>query len=292
MPDSVELLIDAKVTLGEGPFWDADAGVLYWLDILSGQVFIYDPATGRNKSVDVGEHVGTIVPRKDGGAIVALQCGVATLDLDTGTFDVKCDPEKDLPQNRFNDGKCDPAGRFWAGTLSYSVDEGAGSLYCVDTDFSVKRMVENVTVSNGVVWSLDEKVMYYIDSPTRCVDAFDYDKLLGEITNRRTVIRFDKRLGFPDGMTIDEEGMLWIAQWGSASVGRWDPAGGKMLAKIDVPAKEVTACALGGENLDELYITTAREHISEEELKDYPLSGGLFRVKVDVKGVPLPKFGP
>jgi sugar lactone lactonase YvrE len=291
MKDVAELVVKARSIVGEGAYWDADANVLFWVDIMNSQVFVYDPAKDENRSYGVGEHVGTVVPRRGGGAVVALKNSVATLDLETGTVEKKAYPAKEEPGNRFNDGKCDPSGRLWAGTMAYDEKEGAGNVYRIGADFSTQKVIENVTISNGLAWSFDKKTMYYIDTPTSRVDAFDYDDETGNISNRRTAIEVEKSLGYPDGMTIDEEGKLWIAHWEGSAVIRWDPETAKLLQKVSVPnVKQVTSCAFGGENLDVLYITTATEDMNEQQLEEQPLAGSLFRAEPGVRGVPLPKF--
>ncbi len=167
---------------------------------------------------------------------------------------------------------------------------GAGSLYRLDTDLSVHRVLGDVTVSNGLAWSFDRRTLYYIDSPTRVVSAFDYDDEAGTITGRRVAVTVPEELGSPDGMTIDSEGKLWVAHWGAGAVCRWDPDGGHLLEKIDVPAAHTTSCAFGGEDLGDLYITTARSGRSREDLEAQPLAGGLFRVRPGARGVPAFEF--
>lgn len=223
--------------------------------------------------------------------MVALHHGFASLDLETEELTIIHDPEAHLPGTRFNDGKCDPAGRFWAGTMSLGSDPpGAGSLYVMDTDLSVRRALEKVTISNGIVWSLDHSTMYYIDTPTREVSAFDYDIETGAISNRRAAVTIPEGYGSPDGMAIDVEGMLWVAVWGSSEVSRWDPTSGELLQTISVPATQVTACAFGGPDLDQLYITTARIRLDEQALADQPHAGGLFRARPGVRGVEAYEF--
>ena len=290
MSQSAELVIDARAVLAEGPVWHAQRQLLYWVSILAGEVHVYDPATNEDRAIDVGQLVGTVVPRKSGGVIVALHHGIASLDLVTGDLKVLADPEADQPGNRFNDGKCDPAGRFWAGTMSLSYVEGAGSLYVMDADLSVRPMLRDVTISNGIVWSPDRSTMYYIDTPTCEVSAFDYAVETGAISNRRTAVRIPKDLGGPDGMTIDAEGKLWVAVWGSGAVSRWDPESGEMLGAVSLPVTAVSACAFGGPNLDELYVTTAREGMDEQALAEQPHAGGVFRVKPGVCGVEAFEF--
>lgn len=290
MSNTAVLVYDARADLGEGPIWHSPTQLLYWVNILSGQLNLFDPNTGHNRTIVLGQPVGTVVPRKAGGVMVALQNGLATLDLDTEELTIVHDPEAHLPGNRFNDGKCDPAGRFWAGTMSLNAEDSLGSLYCMDIDHSVRRALGNVTISNGLVWSHDHSTMYFIDSATRMITAFDYDEPTGSISNRRTAITIPPGIGVPDGMTIDAEGMVWIAHFGGSRVTRWNPTNGVFLSHISVPATQVTACAFGGPDLDRLYITTARIDLNADALLKQPDAGGLFVVSPGVKGVKAFEF--
>jgi sugar lactone lactonase YvrE len=289
MSQSAELVLDAKAALGEGAIWDATRRVLYWVDILGYQVHVYDPISGQDRAIDVGQYVGTVVPRQSGGLMLALHHGFASLDLETEQVEMIVDPEQDLPGNRFNDGKCDPAGRFWAGTLALDSTPEVASLYRLDADMSVQKMLEEVSCSNGIVWTLDNRTMYYIDTFLRRVDAFDYTLETGAIRGRRTAFEVPSEMGYPDGSTLDSEGMLWVALWQGSAVSRWNPVTGELLQVVNVPTPNVTSCAFGGANLEQLYITTARNGLSEEALAEYPLAGGLFCADVGVIG--LPAFG-
>ncbi|MEM7132427.1 MAG: SMP-30/gluconolactonase/LRE family protein [Chloroflexota bacterium] len=286
MSKEAELILDTKVDLGEGPIWDVENQLLYWVNIMESEVLIYNPQTEQNRVIDVGQYVGTVVKGRSGLLYLALHHGFASLDLATEEVTLITDPEADLPTNRFNDGKCDPAGRFWAGTMSVAEAGKTGSLYILDTDGSCRKMVSDIAISNGIVWSLDAKTMYYIDTPTGTVDAFDYDLASGNIGNRRSVITIPEGQGFPDGMTGDAEGMLWVAHWGGHRITRWNPVNGELLDTVHVPAAQVTACAFGGPNLDELYITCARRGLDATALAGQPLAGGLFKVSPGVKGLP------
>ena len=293
MPQTYQaaLVLDAKALLGEGPIWDARAGVLYWVDISGCKVHIFDPATGADRAIDVGQSVGTVVPRRSGGVMVALRDGFAALDLHSGALTMIADPEAHLPDNRFNDGKCDPAGRFWAGTMRQAEDQkGAGSLYRLDSDLSVHRMWGDITVANGIAWSLDARTMYYIDTPTMAVVAFDYSLETGDIANPRPVVHTPNGPGFPDGMTIDAEGMLWVAYWDGWRVVRWDPGTGEALAVIELPVARVTAPWFGGPNLDELYITSARIGLGDEALANQPHAGSVFVATPGVRGLAAYEF--
>ncbi len=283
MTGKVELFLDAHAQLGEGPLWDEREGVLYWVDITGEALHKTDPRTGEDTSFPLGQPVGTVVLREGGGVLLALRDGFAAYDLETRNLSPIADPEVHLPGNRFNDGKCDPAGRFWAGTMAFSAEAGAGSLYRLDPDLTVHKMLGGITISNGLVWRSDHRTMYYIDSVPRTVSAFDYDSVSGGIRGRRIVIQVPEGMGVPDGMAIDAEDKLWIAHYGGGCVRRWDPQRAEILETIPVPASNVTACAFGGPELETLYITTAGGN-DPERLKTEPQAGCLFAAKTDVQG--------
>lgn len=287
---TAELVLDARVLLGEGPWWNARTGQLYWVDIEGCAVHVFDPATGQDRKIDVGQMVGCVVGRKSGGVVLALQHGFYHLDLETEKLTPLVDPESHLPDNRFNDGKCDSRGRFWAGTTRVKHDEPEGFLYMLDADLNVHRRLDDVWISNGLAWSQDDRTMYFIDSPTGEVIAFDFDAAAGEIGNERVVIEIPEGGGSPDGMTIDEEGMLWIALWDGWRVIRVNPENGAIIGEIKLPVARPTSCVFGGVNLDELYITTASTRLPPEELAKQPLAGGLFRCKPGVKGFAAVEF--
>ncbi|MBE1443606.1 SMP-30/gluconolactonase/LRE family protein [Paenibacillus sp. OAS669] len=286
-----ELVLDLKATLGEGPCWDSRSGTLYWVDIKQNQLHAYCPEQGTNRTITLDQMVGAVVPRQEGGLVLALQHGFYLLDWETEQLTFIDDPESDKTENRFNDGKCDAAGRFWAGTLSFDEKEPIAALYVLEKDRRVRKVLDGITVSNGLGWSPDGGTMYYIDSPTKKVVAYDYDVESGSLGQARTVVTIPEGGGFPDGMTVDAEGMLWVAQWGGWQVSRWNPQTGEQIDKISLPAARVTSCTFGGERLDELYITTARTGLSEEELAKQPHAGGVFRVKPGVVGLPTRMYG-
>ena len=291
MSKQAELLVDFHAKVGEGPLWDEQAQVLYWVDIMGHQLCVFDPATGANTTIDVGQPVGTVVVRQQGGLMLALQHGLAAFDLQTRESTILADPEAHLPGNRFNDGKCDPAGRFWAGTMAFAATEGAGSLYCMDTDLRVRRVLGQISIANGIVWSLDHRTMFFIDSLKRDIRAYDYEQDTGAITNERVVCRFTEEIGLPDGMAIDEEGMLWVAHYNGSRVCRWHPADGSLLQTIPLPVSRVTACAFGGPGLDQLFITSASQGMSPADWQQEPHAGGLFVCEPGVRGVPSYRFG-
>ena len=277
-------VLDATATLGEGPLWDPRRDHLWWVDIVAGELHAYDPVADRDTVLNVGEMIGAVGLQKGGGLVAALEHGFATIDPDTGRVQHLQDPEADRPENRFNDGTCGPRGRFWAGTMARDGTPEQGSLYCLDPDGSVERKVSNVTVSNGLAWDASKGRMYYVDTPTQCVSAFDYAPDTGTISNRRIAVHIPEAQGAPDGLTVDADGMLWVAHWGGACVGRWNPETGERSATVEVPATQVSSCAFGGADRDQLFITTAREGLSDDALAEQPLAGGLFRVEPDVRG--------
>ena len=290
MSITAELLFDTKSVVGEGPIWDFENNILYWVDIISKELHFHDPATGSHEVRTLEAMPGTVVCRQSGGLLLALDSGFAFYDIQTEAVTPVADPESDIPANRFNEGKCDPAGRLWAGTMRMSEDKPTGSMYRLDADLSVHKMFDNITISNGICWSSDLKTMYYIDTPTMKIEAFDYDNATGAIENRRVCCHVSEEESWPDGMAIDVEGKLWVGHFFGKHVRRWDPDTGKCIDKIELPCSNVTACAFGGENLDTMYITTATADIPEEERAQQPLAGGLFVADPGVRGERSPKF--
>ncbi|MCY9697824.1 SMP-30/gluconolactonase/LRE family protein [Paenibacillus alginolyticus] len=287
----VRLVLDAKATLAEGPCWNAEQRLLYWVDIIGKKFGRFDPETGLNEDFPVGEYVGAVVCAGENEVVLATQSGFQRYQMQQRKLAPLVDPESHLPGNRFNDGKCDASGRFWAGTMEIIEKEATGSLYVLETDQSYRKVYGGVGVSNGIAWSLDEKVMYYIDSMKKLVLAFEYEAVKGEISNPRILIDFRNEQGFPDGMTIDEEGMLWIAHWDGWQVSRWNPKTAQKIDSIAIPAAKVTSCIFGGDELDTLYVTTARKGLQEDQAGDQPHAGGIFAVKPGVKGTKTYSFG-
>lgn len=279
---------ETRAILGEGPVWDVIKEKLYWVDIVSGKLFVYDPRAGTNTTFDVGGHLGAVALREKGGLVLAKESGFAFFDLQTREVTPIADPEAHIPGNRFNDGKCDPSGRFWAGTLSYDLEEGAGNLYCLDVDLSVDQKLTGLTISNGMAWDRERTRFFLVDSGTGNLFSFDYDEPAGGISSQSVVWHSEQ--GSPDGMTIDTEDHLWVALYGAGKVLRIDPASGETVFEVRLPVPRPTSCTFGGQGLDELYITTARENMSDEELWETPLSGSLFKAKVPAKGFPPSRF--
>ncbi|PWW00989.1 sugar lactone lactonase YvrE [Paenibacillus cellulosilyticus] len=287
----VSLVYDAHAALGEGPVWDPINARLYWVDILANKIHIYDPNQPHLSSyIEVGPYVSSVIPRRSGGLVVTLQDGFYAFDPESAELTLLAKVESPELGNRFNDGKCDPSGRYLAGTMSLNDVVGNGKLYCLDLDHTVKPLVSEVTISNGLAWTSDGTTLYFIDTPTQQVVAYDYELTTGALSNRRVAITIPDEEGYPDGMTIDSEGMLWIAHWGGWQVARWNPITGDKLLSIPIPASQVTSCTFGGPELDELYITTASVGLDAEKLATQPHAGGLFRVKVGVTGLPFEPF--
>lgn len=267
---------------GEGPIWWENS--LYYVDIEGHKVIRFDPDTGEEKVWGVGERVGTVVPREAGGLVIAGDSGFHFLDTDSGQTTPIGDPEPSKPDNRFNDGKCSPDGRFFAGTISLVKKTGDARLYRLDHDESIREVFGPVTNSNGIVWSASGEVCYYIDTPRKEVLAFDYAD--GQLTNMRSVIDTSEIDSSPDGMTIDSEGNLWIAFCHGACVVRYSPETGEMLKKVDLPCLETTACAFGGPELADLYVTTG---VHKTEVEEH--AGRLFVIRgLGVKGQPASGF--
>jgi sugar lactone lactonase YvrE len=286
----VELVLDAQARVAEGPVWDDRSGSLVWVDIMGNLVHRYDPARDRDKAIDVGQAVGAAALRRDvEGLVLAVRDGFAIFDEATAKLEIVAPVEADVPTNRMNDGKADPAGRFVAGTMAFDQAPGSGSLYRLDPDLAVTRLFGGVTISNGLDWTADGRHMYYIDSTTQGVDVFDYDGATGQISGRRRMITIAPEDGLPDGMTVDAEGGLWVALHGSGSVRRYTPDG-RVDRVVHVPPTMVTCCAFGGADLTDLYITTMNFGMSEEAKRAQPLAGALFRCRPGVRGRPPNRF--
>ena len=283
-------ILPAQAALGEGALWNPESVRLYWTDIEGQALHVFDPNTGHDRLYPTGARIGTVVPMHNGRALVALQTGIHEINLTTGQLTCRAAPVTDR-YLRFNDGKCDPAGRFWVGTFDLQQRLHAGTLYRHDPDGRTHVMLRRITNSNGIAWSLDKTTMYYIDTPTLAVQAFDYDDATGTIANPRVIVRIPQGSAVPDGMTLDAEGKLWVALWGGGAVHRYDPVTGALLRVVLVAAPFTSSCAFGGPGLKTLFITTARGGLLPSQQQEYPLSGNLFAVEPGVAGVPAFFFG-
>lgn len=285
----VELVLDARAYLGEGPVWDDATGELVWVDILAGIVHRTAPSTGRDVAVEVGRSVGAVGLRRSGGLVLATDDGFRLLDPGATTTRRIAAVEADDPLTRMNDGKVDPAGWFWAGTMAFDEVSVMGSLYRLGPDGSVTTMLTGVGISNGLDWSADGSTMYYINSLQHGVDTLRWDAVAGTIADRRRLITMEAGQGNPDGMTLDEEGFLWVACWDGWCVRRYAPDG-SVDREIRFPAAHVSSVAFGGPDLDELYVTTARHKVEPSALAAQPLAGSLFRCRPGVRGRPAGRF--
>lgn len=275
-----QVAVKAPCLLGEGPFWDDKLQRLLWVDIIAGDIHEWYPADNRHTVTHFPLQLGAVIPDDHGLFIAASDRGIVRINPATKEITVLADPEAHLPDNRFNDGKCDPLGRFWAGTMdAVKQQSAAGSLYMLDNTGQLSTKIRDVTCSNGMAWSSDQQTFYYIDSPTRQIHAFDFEKYSGSISNRRVIIEIPPSDGLPDGMTIDRAGMLWVALWGGWKVACWNPHSGNKLDEILLPVSQVTSCTFGGADLTDLYITSARTGLGKQEQLQQPLAGSLFVVK-------------
>jgi len=285
----VRCVWDAARSLGEGPVWHADERALYWVDIEQPAVLRFDAATGNTGVFAMPERIGCIAFRNNGGLIAGMQSGFAHIDLAPVRVTPLVDPEASLPGNRFNDGKCDARGRFWAGTMDIDMQVASGTLYRLDPDGNATAMDAGYGVTNGPAWSPDGSVLYHNDSKARCVYAFDCDPDAGTIDNKRCFVELTEEQGFPDGLTVDRDGYIWLAHWGGSRVTRFAPDG-QVDRVVPMPVSQVTSCAFGGDDFRTLYITSARTGLDAATLANEPLAGGLFAIEVDATGLPANRF--
>jgi sugar lactone lactonase YvrE len=284
---------DVVAEHGEGPVWDDLRGELVWVDIGDGVLHRGRPAADGSivsaGSLTIDGPLGAVAPAASGGWVVAAGPGFARL-AENGALEWLAQPDAERPEVRMNDGACDPAGRFWAGTMAYDTTPGAGTLYRLDPDGAVHVMVAATTISNGLGWSADRETMWFADSGDGTVDAFDFHEESGAIDGRRTVIEIDSGDGVPDGLTVDAEDHLWVAVWDGGEVRRYTPAGA-LVARVKRPVSRPTSCCFGGAALETLYVSTASVGLDEAQRAAQPLAGRLFRAEVAARGVTQPRFG-
>lgn len=286
--NKANLLHDAKATLGEGPVWDWKKQLLFWVDIEGSRLHSYNPSNGKNKQWVFKEMIGAAVPTLSGEMILALEKGLAIYNFESeASLPLKV-LENQNQKMRFNDGKIDPNGNFFIGSMHKQFVPKTGNLYLIKSDFKASILIPETTISNGMAWTKNNKKFYFIDSPTFEVSSFDF--LEDSISNRKLAFKIPKEYGAPDGMCIDSEDMLWIAHWGGSCVRRWNPKTGKVLETVSVPAPHVTSCCFGGKDLKTLYITTARSGVALKQLEEFPLSGGVFTYSPRVSGTPINYF--
>ena len=278
---------DDGAEVPEGVRWDGARERLLWVDVTAGLVHALRPADGHRELWRLGGTVGAVAPRAAGGLVAAAGDGFALLAEDAAapaTRLVAVTP----PGVRMNDGACDASGRFWAGSMALDESPGRGALYRLEPDGRARRMLSGVTVSNGLGWSTDGRTMYYTDTATGCVDAFDVEPGGEGIRNRRTVIRVPGPAK-PDGLTVDADGAVWVALWDGWAVDRYSPRG-ELLARVAVPAAQVTSCAFGGPGLRDLYVTTGAHRLTAAQRRAQPLAGAVLRFRTDCRGLPSSTF--
>ncbi len=285
----VELVVRCGDRLGESPVWDGRAGRLWWVDS-RGPALQSCEADGSGWSrSSLPEVVGSVALRESGGFVAAMKTGIYTLDPDTGDISLLASPEQDHPQNRFNDGRCDRAGRFWAGTMSDVSRDPVGALYRLDGAGSCRRMLEDVIVPNSLAWSPDSSVMYFADTYRHHILAYDFDSDEGRMSNERLFRDTRDQPGRPDGSAVDEDGCLWNAEYAGARVVRYRPDG-SVDCVVEVPVSNPTCVTFGGSRLDTMYITTASQRLSPAQLAREPLAGALFACVPGVRGIEEPRF--
>jgi sugar lactone lactonase YvrE len=290
MEPQVTCVLDAKAMTGESPVWSPEEQALYWVDIPGQSLNRFDPRTGASRTWSMPEPVGSFAFRTSGGLILAMRAGFANFDLATGALTTLGVLDIGGLQNRFNDGRCDPQGRFWAGTMvPRGTPEPGGALYRLDPDHRHTRMLDGLFTSNGLAWSPDGKTMYHADSRRHTVFAYDFDADSGTLSNRRPFIETREGEGRPDGAAVDAEGFYWVAMFDGWRVCRYAPDG-RLDRAIRMPVARPTMCAFGGEGLDLLYVTSGSQGLSAEDWQRQPHAGGLFVIPLDVRGLPEPKF--
>lgn len=277
--------IPSQCFLGEGPLWIAKLGCFFWVDIEKGSLHRYHLASEQLEIRHFPHRLAVILEGQNGKLILGLDRRLVRYDWEMEEIEELCEVEEDLKLNRFNDGKVDPKGRIWIGTLSTLFTEGAGSLYRIGSDLQPEVQLKSLTISNGMAWKADQQTFYFIDTPTKKIQEFAFDPETGEIEFQRIAVEIPEDLGFPDGMCIDQEGMLWVAHYGGSGVYRWNPHTGELLYKIELPVPHVTSCCFGGDDLDLILITTAQENLTADDLEKFPQSGDVFLVKVEVGGL-------
>jgi sugar lactone lactonase YvrE len=275
-------IADVHAVLGEGPVWVERERALYWLDIKGRKIFRLDEQ-GELAHWPTPMRVGSLAPRRSGGFIGGTDDGIAIIDPGSARFDIVARPEEQLPNNRFNDGKVDRRGRFWAGTMDDAEKESTGTLYCFDADLRCQAVDTGYKVTNGPAFSPSGDIMYHNDSGRQVTYAFDMDAS-GKASNRRVFLQFKQGDGYPDGMTVDSEGCLWICFWEGSCVRRFSP-GGDWLETIEMPVSRPTSLAFGGRDLDRLYVSSASIGLDEDALKMQPNAGGLFMLLPGVQGI-------
>jgi sugar lactone lactonase YvrE len=275
----ISTLYPSQCQLGESPLWHQSRKSVFWVDILESVLYEYHFQTKSIYTWIIASNVSLVIAGEDNQLILAVKGGLLNFDLKTGDVSWLAHLDENIENNRCNDGVRDQMGRIWVGTMDRHCKENAGSLYMLDSSWKPKKMMSDLTIPNGLVWSLDHERMYFIDTPTQMVKSYLYNQETGDIQFERTAVRIPKELGMPDGMTIDAKGMLWVALYGGAAVSRWNPVNGELLQVLKMPALNITNCTFAGENMDMMVVTSARENLSGQQLNDYPESGNVFIIE-------------
>jgi sugar lactone lactonase YvrE len=284
-----ELALKLECNVGEGPFWDDVKQDLYFVDIMNKQIKMFSPTSKLVETVQFNQEIGAVFLDQKSDLIVAARDGIFAASRD-GVLETSLAPiELERTSIRTNDAKCDASGRMWVGTMAFDFTPGVAALFSFDSKV-LKEVVPDLTVSNGIGWSLDKKTMYFIDSPTKRLDSFDFDIESGELRNRRPFVLLSDLDAFPDGLTTDEDGGVWVALFGGGEVRRFDYQG-TLTHIVEIPVKQVTSCCFGGADMSELYITTAQNGMDSDSLVREPLAGSLFRAKTVFKGSKSNRFG-
>ncbi|GGF41687.1 hypothetical protein GCM10011611_55140 [Aliidongia dinghuensis] len=286
----IDCVVPARAVVGEGPVWDDRARVVWWVDIKGLKLHCYEPASGADRSWAMPSRLGTVALREQGGLVGAFKDGFALIDPETGAVTSLVDPEAHLPDNRFNDGGVDAAGRFWAGTMDDDEKAPTGHLYRLDPDGQVEAFESHIAITNGIDWSLDGRTLYFVDTVGGLIFAYDFDAAAGRPGPRRVFARVPADAGHPDGLVVDAEDHIWSAHWGGGRLTRYRPDG-SIERVLAIPAPQVTSACFGGPNLDILYVTSAAIGLDAATLAQYPGAGGLFAVTgLGIRGRPSRRF--
>jgi sugar lactone lactonase YvrE len=284
------IVVDCGNELGETPVWDEAAGLLHWVDIFAGAVWSLDPATGEPSHFEHDTVVGSVVPRERGGLVLAAGRALVATDLEGGGAEILVEVEPDKPENRFNDCRVDPAGRFFGGTKVNDPElEGRGALYRIGPDLKPSVAIPNTGIANGIGWSPDGTSLYFIDSPLQRIDAYDFDPATGDLGARHTVATIDPDDGLPDGLTVDAEGGIWVALVRTGTLRRYTPDGA-LEAELRTEVRNPTCPGFGGPDLATLYLTSAHLRTDPTYADPHPRAGALFALDVGVAGPPIPAF--
>jgi sugar lactone lactonase YvrE len=286
MTNSLEHLIAVQCELGENPLWGVGENAFYWTDIIGRCIYRYFPTSGKQERFETDVQVGCFAFRRKGGLVMGAKNGLAFWDFRDKKVDFLTRFDDIISPARFNDGKVDRQGRFWAGAMS---DLPENKLYRLDSAHRVAVMESGVTIANGLGWSPDDRIMYFTDSAAHLIYKYDFDKITGNLSNRKVFVKVPEELGVPDGLTVDAEGFVWSATWNGWRVIRYAPDG-HIDREIMMPVQCPSSVAFGGEKLDELYITSARSDLTPEERQKQPMAGDIFRLKIGIKGIPEPFY--